>query len=191
MHRTLNAPILPHSGAMPLIEIRPIAAAAPDAVEALLDAAFGADRHGRTAYRLRAGTNAIPRLSFAAFEDEQLVGTLQSWPVALNGDGFAAKALVMVGPVAVLPQKQKLGIGRALMDRLVATADASGDDALMLIGDPEYYDRLFGFNAEQTGGWDVPGPVERHRLLARLTSDRLHGLKGMLGPLNTEPAPLR
>ena len=54
--------------------------------------------------------------------------------------------------------------------------------ALMLIGDPEYYERLFGFNAAQTGGWEVPGPVERHRLLARLRSDRVDGLSGMIAP---------
>ena len=97
----------------------------------------------------------------------------------------------MVGPVAVLPERQKHGIGRALMEKLVETADANGDDALMLIGDPEYYDRFFGFNAEHTGSWEVPGPVERHRLLARLTSDRLHRLKGMLGPATTDATALR
>jgi len=176
-----------------LIDIRPLAAAMPHAVEALLDAAFGADRHGRTAYRLRIGTSAIPRLSFAAFDDGELVGTLQSWPIALTAEGPVAEShpLIMVGPVAVLPERQKQGVGRALMDHMVAAADASGDDALMLIGDPEYYDRLFGFNADHTGGWDVPGPVERHRLLARLKSDRLHGRKGMLGPAETDPAALR
>jgi predicted N-acetyltransferase YhbS len=174
-----------------LIDIRPIAAAAPDAVEALLDAAFGTDRHGRTAYRLRVGTQAIPHLSFAAFDDELLVGTLQSWPVVLTSDGSQMHPLVMVGPVAVLPDRQMQGIGRALMDRMVETADAEGDDALMLIGDPEYYDRLFGFNAEQTSGWEVPGPVERHRLLARLRSDRLNGRQGMLGPNSSDPKALR
>jgi predicted N-acetyltransferase YhbS len=176
-----------------LIDIRPLAVADPASVEALLDAAFGADRHGRTAYRLRAGTLPLPGLSFAAFDTGQLVGTLQSWPVQLNAarPGVEPARLTMVGPVAVLPERQQQGIGRALMDRLIETADSQGEDALMLIGDPEYYDRLFGFNATHTGGWEVPGPVERHRLLARLASDRLHGASGMLGPATCEPAALR
>lgn len=167
-----------------MIDIQPLAAAGHDAVEALLDAAFGKDRHGRTAYRLRTGTRAIPELSFAAFDSDTLVGTLQSWPIALTNDtsGADPQPLIMVGPVAVLPERQRSGIGRALMEQLVRTADTNGEDALMLIGDPEYYNRLFGFNAVHTGGWDVPGPVERHRLLARLTSQRLHDVKGMLGP---------
>lgn len=170
-----------------MIDIHPLEKAAPDAIEALLDAAFGSDRHGRTAYRLRTGTSAIAGLSFAAFDGPALVGTLQSWPIVLTSaeSGIARQKLVMVGPVAVLPDRQFQGIGRALMDRLIATADMQGEDALMLIGDPEYYDRLFGFNAEHTGGWDVPGPVERHRLLARLKSDRLHGARGMLAPMDS------
>ncbi len=44
---------------------------------------------------------------------------------------------------------------------------APADAALMLIGDPEYYGRFFGFSADHTGEWRLPGPVERHRLLAR------------------------
>lgn len=176
-----------------MIDILPLAAASTEAVEALLDAAFGLDRHGRTTYRLREGTSAIPDLSFAAFDGDVLVGTLQSWPVLLTSDtpDAMSQPLIMVGPVAVLPEHQRAGIGRTLMEHLVKAADASGEDALMLIGDPEYYDRLFGFNAAETGGWDVPGPVERHRLLARLTSRRLHGLKGMLGPAQVDLAALR
>jgi len=175
-----------------LIEIRPISAAEPPAVEELLDAAFGRDRHERTAYRLRAGTSAIPSLSFAAFDEGELVGALLSWPIQLNSDdGTPPRKLTMIGPVAVLPERQREGIGRALMEYLIEAADRQSEDALMLIGDPEYYDRLFGFSATHTGGWEVPGPVERHRLLARLTTDRLRGSKGMLGPAVVDLAPLR
>lgn len=133
-------------------------------VETLLDAAFGADRRARTAYRLREGAAALPGLSFAAWHDARLVGTLQSWPVALTGaDGD--DLLVMVGPVAVRPDAQGGGIGTALMDALVAAASAQ--DALMMIGDPDYYGR-WGFTDDATRGWRIDGPYEQHRLLARL-----------------------
>jgi predicted N-acetyltransferase YhbS len=49
-----------------------------------------------------------------------------------------------------------------------------------MIGDPEYYGRFFGFTADATGAWDVPGPVERRRLLAR-NADGLPRT-GMLAP---------
>jgi predicted N-acetyltransferase YhbS len=154
------------------VTIAPLSLADPDAVEALLDAAFGADRHMRTAYRIRAGMVAIPALSFAAFDGAALVGTLQSWPVSV-----AEAPLTLVGPVAVAPNVQRGGIGRMLMTALV---DAAGDTPMVMIGDPEYYGRFFGFTADASGGWAAPGPVERHRLLAR-NADALPE-KGMLGP---------
>jgi predicted N-acetyltransferase YhbS len=148
-----------------LIDIRPLDQADPAAVETLLDAAFGADRRGRTAYRLREGLSPIAELSFAAFDGAALIGTIQCWPVELAADA-AAHPIVLVGPVAVLPGRQRDGIGRGLMMHMLAAAQARGVPAMALIGDPEYYSRFFGFTAAATGGWELPGPVERHRLLA-------------------------
>lgn len=152
------------------------------AVERLLDDAFGADRHRRTAYRLREGVSAVRDLSFAALDDDgRLVGSLQSWPLQLVTPEGLSVALVLVGPVAVEPSHQRHGLGRAMMTRMLAKADASGAAPQMLIGDPEYYGRFFGFTADATGDWDLPGPFERHRLLAR-TRGRALPTQGMLGP---------
>jgi predicted N-acetyltransferase YhbS len=154
------------------IRLAPLSIADPDAVEMLLDAAFGADRRGRTAYRIREGTTPISALSFAAFDGDTLIGSLQSWPV------FVGEApVVLVGPVAVAPDRQRHGIGRLLMQTLV---DAAPNVPMAMIGDPEYYGRFFGFTADATGQWDVPGPVERRRLLAR-NADALPRA-GRLGP---------
>ncbi len=149
-----------------VVQMVPITTVDADAVERLLDRAFGTDRHGRTAYRLRAGTSAIPELSIAAVDGDELVGSIQCWPVRFAGDDGCDVPLVLVGPVAVDPERQQGGIGRALVAASLAAAAARGD-ALMLIGDPEYYGRFFGFSAEATAGWRLPGPVEARRLLAR------------------------
>lgn len=173
-----------------MISFVPLADIDAAAVEALLDRAFGKDRHGRTAYRVRAGTAPILELSFAAVDAAgALVGTLQCWPVALACDSGEVAPMVMVGPVAVEPARQQEGIGRALMERVlavVATSSVTGADALMLVGDPEYYGRFFGFNAERTGRWRLPGPFEPHRLLAR--GDKVPGCAGVLGPRVTAGA---
>ena len=80
-----------------LIELLPIAAVPPVAIESLLDAAFGTDRHGRTAYKLRVGMDAIPGLSLAAVEDGELVGSIQCWPIQLTeADGEAHNFQVIV-----------------------------------------------------------------------------------------------
>lgn len=144
---------------LPLTEI------APAAVEQLLDRAFGRDRRGRTAYRLREGCDAIPALSRGVIEDGTLIATIQCWPVALALDAGDRLPMVLVGPVAVDPGYQQGGLGRALMTAMLA--DAGEKAPLMLIGDPEYYERFFEFTAAATGQWRLPGPFEPRRLLAR------------------------
>jgi predicted N-acetyltransferase YhbS len=166
-----------------LVELLPLSDIAPSAVEELLDAAFGADRFGRTAYRIRHGMAAVPALSFALVEDRELVGTIQCWPVAHVGADGTATPLVMVGPVAVRPDVQRGGHGRLLMAHMLEGAETQADSALMMIGDPEYYGRFFGFTADATGAWDLPGRYEKRRLLARAVNG--HGLPtgaGMIGP---------
>lgn len=158
--------------------LTPLSDAPAEAVETLLDAAFGADRHGRTAYRLRQGVSWLPALSFAAWQGSRLVGTLQSWPVALRTEA-GEELLVMVGPVAVAPDLQGQGVGKALMNALIAAAEAERAGALIMIGDPEYYGR-WGFTAEHTGGWRIDGPFEQRRLLARL--QRPMPQTGLLAP---------
>lgn len=174
-----------------MVKLVPLASVPEICVEALLDAAFGGERRTRTAYRVRKGTIAQHGLSFAAFDAgasdgaapdgatsdapaqniqaaPRLVATLQCWPVELACDAGDTHPLIMVGPVAVLPARQRDGIGKMLMMHMLATAHQTGaDPALMLIGDPEYYERFFGFSALRTGGWRLPGPVEQRRVLAR------------------------
>lgn len=144
------------------------------AIETLLDDVFGSDRHGRTAYRLREGVRAVDGLSFVALNAAgELVGSIQLWPIEL-ATANGVHALTLLGPVAVAKNLQGTGIGAALMETAIAAADAMGRSAIVLIGDAEYYGR-FGFSAEATGDWVVPGPVERHRLLARGVEENTAG----------------
>lgn len=167
-----------------MIALVPLGSVDSQAVESLLDRAFGADRHMRTAYRIRTGTAPIPELSFAAIEEDgALAGSIQCWPVELACDNGHVVPMVMVGPVAVAPELQQGGIGRALMARMLEAVPGSGDagaDALMLIGDPEYYGRFFAFTADRTGGWRLPGPFEARRLLAR--GSAVPDCTGSIGP---------
>jgi predicted N-acetyltransferase YhbS len=166
---------------LPMIAFAPLTPDRAPAVEALLDRAFEPGRHGRTAYKVRGAATPIAALSFVAVEGDALLGSIQCWPVALLLDRGGSVPLVMVGPVAVAPECQRTGLGRQLMDTaLAAAAEAGLDDAMMLIGDPEYYGRFFGFTADRTAGWRVPGPVEARRLLARGTA--VPAAAGMLGP---------
>lgn len=170
-----------------MLQFVPITAVAPAAIEVLLDRAFGRARHGKTAYRLREGVEASGHLSFAAIENGELIGTIQCWPVEIAGDDSQIVPMVMVGPVAVDPDRQRAGLGKQLMRRALDAAQASGEDrAMMLVGDPEYYERFFGFTAERTARWRLPGPVEPRRLLAR--GPDVPAMGGLLRPRLTVAA---
>jgi predicted N-acetyltransferase YhbS len=164
----------------------PLEAVDPAMVEAVLDRAFGPDRHARTAYRIREGMDWLPGLSLAALHDnDMLVGTIQCWPVGLKTKQGQVP-LVMVGPVSVVPERQGEGFGIALMSAMIAEdarlASGAGPGlAQVLIGDTAYYGR-WGFSAALTGGWRCPGPYEPHRLLARGAALAAMPAEGMLGP---------
>jgi len=160
----------------------PLDAVDPALVEALLDRAFGPGRHGRTAYAIRQGTDWLPSLSFAALDaEEYLVGTIQAWPVALTDAEGRAHPLIMVGPVAVAPERQDQGFGRALLAAQQAAMDPRAPLPQVLIGDAPYYER-FGFTAASTGGWRCPGPFDPARLLVRADNPAILPAEGLLGP---------
>jgi len=166
-----------------MVAIIPLSSVSEDLVEQLLDRAFEPARRQRTAYKIREGTEWLPGLSFAAIDDEDLlVGTIQCWPVALNTPDDRRHPMIMVGPVAVLPDQQGSGYGKALMTASLAALDVRAPLPQVMIGDPEYYGRFWGFSNEATGGWKLPGPWEPHRLLARCDNPSVLPREGMLGP---------
>lgn len=145
------------------MKIEPPSAADVAAIEALLDEAFGDHRRERTAYRLRDGAKPLAGLSLIARDDGHVVGSLQCWSILLVEPSRRAHPLILLGPVAVAANRRGEGIGKTLIRSCIARA---GNTPMLLIGDAPYYGR-FGFTADQTRAWSLPGPVERDRLLAR------------------------
>ena len=164
------------SKAVPFV-IRAERAADVAAREALLDASFGENRHGRTCQRLRDGRAPAAGLALAAVHEGKLVGTVRLWHVSAGG-----RPALVLGPLAVDPACRELGIGAALMQQALAAARARGHAAVILLGDAPYYAR-FGFLAEKTGALVLPCPFERDRLMAiEFQAGALDGAEGMIVP---------
>ncbi|WP_340115334.1 N-acetyltransferase [Pelagibius sp. 7325] len=131
--------------------------------EALLDHAMGPERFAKTSQRLRDGR--LPELALAAREGGRLVGTVRLWAISAgHGHGKGAGSLLLLGPLAVAPERQGEGIGARLMRSALNRAAATGHGGVILVGDAPYY-RRFGFSAALTENLEMPGPVERHRFL--------------------------
>lgn len=164
----------------------PLTATEPALVEQLLDTVFGEERHARTAYRIREGTEWLEALSFAVLDEEDyLTGTIQLWPVALTDPKGRAHPMLMVGPVAVMPGRQGEGYGKALMSAALGAIDPRAALPQVLIGDEAYYG-AWGFAAAPTPAWRCPGPWDPARLLVRSANPAVLPLEGMLGPWSEE-----
>jgi predicted N-acetyltransferase YhbS len=129
--------------------------------EALLDQAFGESRRKKTSERLRKGRLPAEGLAFIAADGKHMVGTARLWPIACGG----GQPALLLGPVAVEASCRGRGIGAALVRYALQAARRLGHGAVILVGDAPYYNR-FGFSAEKTAALKLPGPFERHRLLA-------------------------
>jgi predicted N-acetyltransferase YhbS len=184
-----------HSGTGEVSIVREVATDVT-AREALLDRAFGPGRHLKTSARMRAGRLPAQGLSLLArdVDNDCLLGTVRLWTIALGdgADGDARPALLL-GPLAVDVDAQSAGVGAKLMRHAIAEAAFRGHAAIILVGDPEYYER-FGFSAALTADLRLPGPVEQRRFLGLELQpralDRASGLvraTGAMAPANDVP----
>ena len=131
-------------------------------IENLLDLTFGLSRRTKTSYRLREGSAPADGLSLVIRQAELgVVGAVSFWPLCIGSVGTPA---LLLGPLVVHPQRQNMGIGRALMHEGISRASALGHHLIILIGDPPYYGRV-GFRQIPEGQIEVPGPVDAKRLL--------------------------
>ena len=143
--------------------------------ERLLDRAFGPERFAKTCQRLREGREAAHGLSLVAMDGETLVGALRFWHVDAGG----APALLL-GPLAVAQNAQRLGLGAALMRMGLARAQALGHKGVILVGDEPYYSR-FGFTRAHAERLDLPGWHDPARFLGlELEAGSLAGAGGMV-----------
>ncbi|WP_300161898.1 N-acetyltransferase [Bradyrhizobium sp.] len=144
--------------------------------EELLDAAFGPGRFAKSSERLREGRVPARGLAFTALDGKRLIGTLRLWPVTAG----AARGCLLLGPLAIASDVRGRGVGADLVWRALREAKRRGYRAVLLVGDPPYYQR-FGFSAGNTGCLRMPGPYERDRLLAcEFVPGALKGACGMI-----------
>jgi predicted N-acetyltransferase YhbS len=143
--------------------------------ERLLDEAFGASRFDKTVERLRAGRKPAGGLAFAAKDSHGLIGTLRLWHIMAGG-----VPALLLGPLAVAKTRRGQGIGRALMEKALRRAADAGHKAILLVGDPAYYEP-FGFSRRHTLGLTLPGPVDEERFLGlELAQGALKGARGLV-----------
>lgn len=143
-----------------------------DAIEALLDRAFGPGRFVKSSERVREFADFAPELSFCAWLDGRLCGVVRMWRVRVG-----ATPVVFLGPLAVDTDQRSGGVGGLLVERACEAARSAGEAGVLLVGDGPYFAR-FGFEAEPARGVRMPGPVNQRRVLIRAFQELGGGFAG-------------
>lgn len=91
-----------------------------------------------------------PLISLVYEDEGRVVGH-----VLVSRATVAGRPAAMIGPLSVRPERQRQGIGGALMHAAIEATDARGEPIILLLGHPTYYPR-FGFRLASELGIDPP-----------------------------------
>ncbi len=88
---------------------------------------------------LRAGDAWLPALSLVGMNGDELVGHVVCTRAHVDG-----RPVLALGPIGVRADRQRDGVGGALMHAVLGAADALDEPVVVLLGHTTYYPR-FGF----------------------------------------------
>jgi putative acetyltransferase len=138
--------------------------------------AFGESLEARLVDSLRA--NEAVLVSLVAVAGKQIVGHILFSPVQL-GSGESLLEGAGLGPMSVLPDFQRMGIGSRLIEEGIQKMQQMGSPFIVVLGHPNYYPR-FGFVPASRFGikcqWDVPEGVFMIVPLDQQRCERTSGL---------------
>jgi putative acetyltransferase len=140
-----------------VLTIRPEQPADHQQVFRVNQLAFGQPNEARLVEALRRSPAFIPELSLVAVEEDAVVGHILFTRIAVRSGTTASEALSLA-PMAVVPARQRSGIGSSLVRRGLSDARRLGHSLVIVVGHPEYYPR-FGFVAGERFGIRLPFEV--------------------------------
>lgn len=114
------------------------------AVENLTREAFwnqnvpGCDEH-YLVHKMRSHKDFIPELAFVLEKDGKIIGNIMYTKTKLVDENGNEKPILSFGPVSVLPEYQRKGYGKALIEYSFGKAVALGYDTIVIFGNPDNY----------------------------------------------------
>jgi putative acetyltransferase len=157
--------------------IRPEASGDVAAIRYVNEQAFGQTEEADLVEALR--RRNVFTLSLVALLAGQIVGHILFTPVKIESADSSFEALGL-GPMAVLPDYQRKGIGSRLVRAGLEECRRAGHEIVVLVGHPEYYLR-FGFLPAKRFGirYDEEVPEEVF-MLVELREGALGGRSGIV-----------
>lgn len=88
---------------------------------------------------MRSHEDFLPELDFVIEVDGQIIGNIMYTKSKLVDETGFEKKILTFGPVSILPEYQRKGYGKMLMEHSFKKAEALGYDAIVIFGDPANY----------------------------------------------------
>lgn len=88
---------------------------------------------------MRGHEDFIPELDFVIEVDGRVIGNIMYTKAKLTDEENAEKEIVTFGPVSILPEYQRMGYGKMLMEHSFEKALALGYDTIVIFGSPANY----------------------------------------------------
>ena len=167
-----------------LYTIRPEQPADYEAITHLVTAAFRQPVEATLIHRLRAAGDHVPGLCLVAEQDGSLLGHIfysRGWVETATGQW----PILVLAPLAVRPDRQRQGIGQALIQASLTRARQAGYRAVSVLGDPAYYPRT-GF--QPAGKWGIEAPFSAPPEAFMAQELQPGALTGYAGRLQYAPA---
>ena len=117
------------------------------AIRAILEAAFPTAAEAGLVDELRRAGDVV--FSLAAVDGVRIVGCV------VFSKMVAPFPALSLGPIAVLPERQRGGVGSLLIRDGLARCEVGGWTAVFVLGNSAYYGR-FGFRADRASGFESP-----------------------------------
>ena len=133
---------------------------------------------GKLVDKLRKAPTFIEELSLVAELNDQVVGHILFTPIRIENEQENFESLILA-PVSVLPEFQKMGIGGRLIRAGHLKAKELGFHSVILLGHPDYYPR-FEYKPASTWGIKspIPLPSDDVFMAVELTKDALTNVTG-------------
>jgi putative acetyltransferase len=124
---------------------------------------------------LRASDAWLPALSLVAVDGDEIVGH-----VVCTRANIAEAPALGLGPLGVRADRQKTGVGSALMHAVLGAADALNEPVVVLLGHTDYYPR-FGFEPASHHGIEPSTPQWGDHFQVRTLSTWDPSVRGPFG----------
>ena len=135
----------------------------------------GCDEHF-VLHNLRKSESFVSELDFVAIHESNIVGNIIYSKAGI--DGNENNGILCMGPLSVMPQYQKKGIGSQLLLHSLDSARKMDFKAVVIFGNPDYYHR-FGFrNAAEYNITTSEGVNFEAFMVLELKQDSLKGISG-------------